>query len=306
MRRLALIVAGVLILAGCASSAAETFAEVAGESDGGGDYGEPTPMSARAVDVDLEIESQDGRRVIRRANLEIHAADTRSAFDQIVRIVESAEGFVADATIFPTVGEDDQPAVAVTLRIPANELNEVLLAIKAQADEVVTESQNADDVTDQFVDLEAQLRNYRALEVELRALLTEVRQQEGADPSALLEVFNELSLVRGQIEQTQGRINYLADLTSLATVIVGITQTPVAAPIVQAGWQPMEQVKDSLRSLVDSLQGLGDWAINFALFTLPVLLLTLAIPLTIGLVAYRKYRNREPGDGATSTAPAES
>lgn len=306
MRRLALVLAGALALAGCASGVGGTFAEVAEGLDGGGDSGEAVAMPGRAVEVDLEVESEDGRRVIRRANLDIHASDTRSAFDEIGRLAESMGGYVADANVFPSEGEEDQPAVAMTLRVPSSKLDAFLRAVKTKADEVVAESQTADDITDQFVDLEAQLRNYQALEVELRALLTEVRQQEGADPSALLEVFNELASVRGQIEQTQGRINYLGNLTSLATVTVGITETPIAAPIVEAGWQPMEQVKDSLRSLVGSLQDMGDWVINFALFTLPVLLLTLGIPLVIGYFAYRKYRSREPRDVVSSTASAES
>ena len=52
-------------------------------------------------------------------------------------------------------------------------------------------------MTDQFIDLEARLTNLEALEVELRALLAEVRQQRDADPDKLLRVYNEIAGVRG-------------------------------------------------------------------------------------------------------------
>ena len=75
----------------------------------------------------------------------------------------------------------------MNLRVPADELSSVMATIKKSVDEVVTESQDAEDVTDQFVDLEARLTNLEALEVELVALLTEVREQPDADPAKLLD-----------------------------------------------------------------------------------------------------------------------
>jgi len=108
----------------------------------------------------------------------------------------------------------------------------------------------------------------------------------------LLTVFNELSSVRGQIEQIQGQINYLTDLTAMATLEVYVSQTPIAVPIVASAWAPAEAAKDALRSLVTALQGLADWSINFVLFTLPVLLLILGIPGAVGLYFYRRFRNR--------------
>ena len=147
-------------------------------------------------------------------------------------------------------------------------------------------------MTEQFVDLEARLRNLEALEVELRALLEEVRSQPGADPVKLLTVFSELSSVRGQIEQIQGQINYLTDLTALATLEIYVTQTPIGIPIIASAWAPAEAAKDALRNLVTALQGIADWSINFVLFTLPVLLLIFGIPGAVGFYIYRRFKNR--------------
>jgi hypothetical protein len=262
------------------------------------DSGEGEAPGAEGMEIAFEV--VQGRRVIRRAALELHSADTRSAYEQIVRMVETVGGFVADATVFPTSGEDEQPQVSLVLRVPEGHLNSAMTAIKAAADEVVSESRGAEDVTEQFIDLEARLTNHRALEVELRALLEEVREQENADPEKLLRVFNEVSRVRGEIEQMQGQLNHLTDLTELATLSVGITPTPLAVPIVDEPWAPAEVARDSLRNLVAGLRGIADWIIAFSLFQLPILLLSLGPLALLGYLIYRRFRRREP----TGPAPA--
>lgn len=315
MRRLAWILALGLALAACSGadegamtfsdeaaldsaapseeSAATTFAaSEAAEGDGGGE---------QAVAVDIEL-AQD-RKVIRNADLQLEADDTRAAIDRIVALVEAAGGFVADATVNPVEDPEDQPTASMTLRIPSAELTRVMNQIKDSVQKVVSESQSADDVTEQFVDLEARLTNLEALEVELRALLTEVRQQPDADPDKLLRVFNEVAAVRGQIEQIQGQLDYLEDVVDLATLSIGLTPTPAVVPIVEDTWEPVEVARDALRSLVAGIQGVADWAINFALYTLPMLLILLGIPAAVGFFIYRQWRKRRPGPAPTPPPP---
>jgi hypothetical protein len=262
------------------------------EGDGGGE---------QAVAVDIEL--AQNRKVIRNADLQIEADDTRAAIDRIVALVEAAGGFVADATVNPVEDPEDQPTASMTLRIPSAELSRVMNQIKDSVQKVVSESQSADDVTEQFIDLEARLTNLEALEVELRALLTEVRQQPDADPDKLLRVFNEVAAVRGQIEQIQGQLDYLENVVDLATLSIGLTPTPAVVPIVEDTWEPIEVARDALRSLVAGLQGVADWAINFALYTLPMLLILLGIPAIVGFFVYRQWRKRRPGPAPTPPPP---
>lgn len=311
MKRLAVLLALGLVIAACSAG------------DDSGAFGETALSGAAAGTVPASIDDESfaeeapanfdvrldvvvDRKVIRQASLQLHASDTRATFDEIVRLTESVGGFVANANVFPFEGEDAQPDVSMTLRIPAGQLTSVMTTIKGSVDEVVAESQSAQDVTEQFVDLEARLRNLEALEVELRALLEDVRKQPDADPVKLLTVFNELFSVRGQIEQIQGQINYLSDLTAMATLDVQVSQTPIDIPIVASAWAPAEAAKDALRSLVTALQGIANWAISFALFTLPVLLLTLGIPATLGFFVYRRIKNRRGVGGPQTPAPAGS
>jgi hypothetical protein len=297
-RTTAFLIAMGLILSACAAGgdgSTETMAASGGE---GLVQPEETAMDSRAkpgdLSASLDVEVAADRQVIRRASLELHASDTRAAYEHIIDLVESTGGFLSDANVYPAAGDDEQPQISMTVRVPADQLNTTMDVIKDSSDEVVSETQGAQDVTAEYVDLQARLTNLRALEVELRALLTEVREQENADPEKLLQVFNEISDVRGQIEQIQGQINYLDDLTTLATLDIAITQTPSTVPIVDEPWRPAEAARDAVRQLVEGLQGVADTAIGFTLYGLPMLLITLGPLALIGLFVYRRWFRRHP------------
>jgi hypothetical protein len=300
MRR-PMILLGVLALAlsACAGGGAtETFTEIGSSPDGDGSFSydqasdEQAPEDAVATGETLQLEIATGdRKVIRNASLRLEANDTRAAYEEIVQIAERSGGFVASAEVSPTT-DNQQPVIQVTVRVPSSELSAALLDFKNVADTVVAESQSADDVTEAFVDLEAQLANLKALEVELRALLEEVRKQPDADPEELLRVFTEISNTRGQIEQIQGQLNYLNDAVDLATAQISLEPTPLAIPIVEEGWAPAETVRSATRTLVAALQNLGDVVITFVIAVLPMLILVLAIPALVLYLAYRYWRSR--------------
>ncbi|HEX9762773.1 MAG TPA: DUF4349 domain-containing protein [Acidimicrobiia bacterium] len=301
MKRLATILALAILVAACSGTA--DLADDGGQAsvspegvESRDETGAPADLGAPGG-FDVVFEATADRQVIRQASLELWAGDTRATFEEIVILTESVGGFVAQANVHPAAGEDRQPEISMVLRVPAAQLTATMRAIKDAADEVVSETQNAQDVSEQFVDLEARLTNLQALETELRSLLEEVRDHPDADPEKLLRVFTELGSVRGQIEQIQGQINYLSDLTELATIQVAMSQTPAAVPIVEEPWAPAEAAKDAARNLVAALQTMADWVIGFVIYTLPVLLAVLLLPGLILFYAYRKWwkgRDRSP------------
>lgn len=313
MRRIMILMAVLaLALAACGGNdAAETFSEI-GSGLGGADgfaYSDTTDdegseqAMAPEERISLDIAVSADRKVIRNASLQLEADDTRETYDEIVKIAERLGGFVANAEVSPTT-DDEQPAIRVTVRIPSQELSGALTAFKGVAQKVVSESQDAQDVTETFIDLEAQLTNLKALEVELRALLEEVRNQPDADPDKLLRVFTEISNTRGQIEQIQGQLNYLSDAVDLATAQVSIAPTAEAIPIVEEGWAPSETVRSATRTLVSALQNLGEIVITFAIAVLPMLLLVVVLPALLLFGLYRFWRSRrKPPTPQPSTTP---
>ncbi len=235
----------------------------------------------------VALPSTQDRKVVRSATISIEADDTRSAHGAILRLVDQAGGFIQSADIANPGQGEDQPRIAMTIRVPADSLTQTLESIAGLGSRVVSQSQQGQDVTEEYVDVQARIDNLSALEVELRALLAEVRKQPEADPAKLLQVFNQISDVRGQIEQLQGRRQVLDDLTSLATVDVTIAPTPALTPVVAEEWQPLAVAKEALQDLVGALQKAGDVAIRLVVYVLPIALVVLVVPI---LVAWRLRR----------------
>jgi hypothetical protein len=236
------------------------------------------------------------RKVIYDGQMQLEAADTRAAFDRIIALVQGSGGFVAATSIGDTTEADEQPTIFLTVRLPADNLTATLTEIRAVADRVVTESLQSQDVTDQFVDIEAQLRNLTALETELLALLAELRDNSNADPAKLLQVFDQIRATRGEIEQLEGRRQMLENLVSLATLQIGIVPLPSSAPIVPTdpAWEPATQARDALRDLVGALQGLGDGLIRIGLYTLPILIIVVGPLVLIGWFIWKRVKRRAP------------
>lgn len=237
------------------------------------------------------VPAVDNRQVIYDGNLQLEAVDTRDAFNSIVFLVESSGGFLSASQIGESLDEE-QPAINFTVRVPTDKLTATLSGIRDVADRVVTESLQSQDVTDQFVDIEAQLRNLYALEEELLLLLAELRDNPEADPGKLLAVFDQIRITRGEIEQLEGRRQLLTNLVSLATISIGITPLPAAIPIIPTDpvWEPATVAKEALRNLIEALQVVGTMAIRFVLYTLPVLVLVLGPFALIGWWLWRRPR----------------
>jgi hypothetical protein len=175
----------------------------------------------------------------------------------------------------------------ITLRVPAERLDEALAGLRKLAVRVDREQLSTEDVTDRFVDLSAQVRNLQATETELRGLLAESRER-GRKVDDVMAIYRELTSIRGQLEQIQGQINALEKLAALSTVRLRVRPDSVAAPIVRGDeWRPVETVRTSLRTLVKLIQNLADVAIVVVIVIVPVVL-----PLVLLILLAKRLRKR--------------
>jgi len=292
-RRVALLIAPILILAACSAGAASnttftTTAAALGEGDDGRDRAEEG-----LDEYQVGVVPPTDRKVIYDATMQLEDAETRATFERLTALVQGSGGFVSAATVQEVEEEDDQPFISMTVRVPADRLTATLTAIRQEADRVVSESLSSQDVTEEFVDIEAQLRNLRALETELLALLAELRDNVDADPSKLLQVFDQIRQTRGEIERLEGRKQLLENLVAMATLEIGISPSPSSAPIVgEPTWEPLTVAKGALRDTVQALQAIADVLIRFALNVLPILIVTVGPIAGAGWLVWRRWRRR--------------
>ncbi|MGL4650741.1 MAG: DUF4349 domain-containing protein [Caldilineaceae bacterium] len=221
------------------------------------------------------------RKMIARASLSMVVADAETTVDEIETMLEEVGGFIAASNLFNT-GTGDKPVLQgnLQLRVPAEELDATLDKLEAMALDVGSRTLSREDVTDQYSDVDAQLRNLEATEAELREMLEEVSERPNAQPEDILAVHNRITEVRGQIEVLQGQQNLLDNLIGLSTIDLTLVPDAASLPVVETGWRPGNVVRAATRALVNTLQWLGNAIIWFVIAVLPVLLL-LIFPLVV-------------------------
>lgn len=245
---------------------------------------------------------QAQRMIIRTANLAVVVEDTETALAQVRDIATDFDGYLANTDLWRS---DDQLRGQVTIRVPAESFDAAMDQIKAIAIKVERENVSGQDVTEEYTDLSARLRNLEATEKELLVLLTEVREKT-RKAEDVLAVHRELTNIRGQIEQIKGRMQYLERMTALATINVELIPQEEEAPIIEEGWQPLRTLRSAFRSLIDAGQFLVDAIIWLVIFIVPVLLVLIAPLLILYLVWRRRRRRKVARQDAEATQAAET
>jgi len=218
------------------------------------------------------------RQVVRQAELTVEVTSFEDASASLVRIAEASGGFVADST----TSQGEPPQGTFVLRIPARAFSRTLEQIGALG-EVRGRRVSGQDVTEEFVDLQARIRN---LERHERQLLTFMeRATRMAD---LLAIEQELSRVRGDIERLGGRLRFLVHRVELAAVEVTLREKPRRTSGVfwdfTASWRRMQE---AFLGTIRQLLAAGERLIVSLSALAPVLVVGLA-----GRGVIRRYLRR--------------
>jgi hypothetical protein len=155
-----------------------------------------------------------GQKVIKNATLELEVprGDFQDRFGRASDVAQQFGGFVSGNRTTETKGR--VASGSVTIRVPSDKFDAALKALR-RLGRVKEEVQTGEDVSQEFVDLEARLRHAKAEEAFYLKLL-----DKATTISDSIQIQGQLSQVQLQLEQIQGRLNYLNSQTSFSTVIV--------------------------------------------------------------------------------------
>jgi hypothetical protein len=262
-----------------------------------------TVVVERAVEVPVMVEREEVKRapalapagapqleermIIRTGELSLEVEETEKAMEEARALVQGIGGFVADSRMWRDrpLDEDTQPRGWMSVRVPAARFDEVVAGLKELALEVRQEVASGRDVTEEFVDLEARLKNLTAVEEELRELLAEVRAKTGKAED-IMSVYRELTRIREEVERLTGRMKFLEDQVAMATITVEFIPRERERPIVEPGWSPAKTVRDASRGLVRALETLVDWLIWLVIGVVPILTIVLAVLAVLAALAW--------------------
>jgi hypothetical protein len=217
--------------------------------------GQPTP-------ADSTDEDDTGRQVIRSGTLEITSTDPSQAAELLHSLAVSLSGFVVSSRVS---GSDEQTRSAqVTIRIPAERFDEARARVRTIAKTVDQDTTEAQDVTREYMDKSAELRNARAEEAQYREIL-----KRATTTKDVLEVSSKLAEVRGRIDQREADLRYLQHQVEMSLLKINITAI-AEARVFGIRWQPLYKAKLSLRGALSAIADYGDSMVEL-LVNLPVI-----------------------------------
>jgi hypothetical protein len=243
-----------------ADSSAAPAAAAAPAAEGG------SPVSQAGTGMATSV--LDSRKIIRNAYLQIEAQDVVSALNTATRLSEKVGGYVVTSR---TWRAGDLPYATLSFAVPVARFEEALTQTRTLG-EVQDENVTSQDVTGQFVDLEARITNLEATATRIRSFLDETKTVAEA-----LNVNRELSTIESELEVLKGQRNTLSQQTSFSTVTIEFMPVP---PVVTTGevletvqtWSPVRTFNDALDVLLTLARAGIDLAIWVVTIGLPLLL----------------------------------
>ncbi len=222
------------------------------------------------------------QKVIKTANLTLLVEKVGDAISEINSLAVSKGGFILSSSV--TTNPDETQSASVTLKVPVTKFEEVVSEAKKLAKKVELEKVYGQDVTEEYTDLQSQLKNYRAEEAQYLEIL-----KKATTIDDILKVTERLSLVRGQIEMTEGRIKYLESQTDMSTITLTLKEeTRLEIPTKE--WRPLTTLKLAFRAWVRLLQWLVNVLIWFTIFVLPPIIL---IWLVVKIFKWKRRKKQE-------------
>jgi len=293
MRKLALLIAAPLVLIAACSAASTTTQgrgpEVGAPAPGAVDSGSGFSVNAASAPdkgIPTVVVSAD-RNLILTAKIDMRSKDPWATSDRAQAIASGLGGDVLNLT---QSGSGDTRSASLTIRVPSSRFADALQQLRTLEGEVQTSGVSAQDVTDQFVDLQARLAAKQAEEQRYIAILNRANTIDD-----ILKVDASLSNVRTQIEQLTGQINSIKQRTDYSTISMSISTIAVLpGDTTTKAWDPAKTVTRALAALGAMMQVFADVVIWLVVFGwLPLLALAAVVFAT---------RMRRPTAPQTPTA----
>ncbi len=214
----------------------------------------------------------DDRKIVKEGRLQVIVRNPAESSEKLRAIAQSFGGYVAGMDF--EQNEKEQGA-GVALRLPEAQFDDARAEIKKLAVRVVGETVEAADVTEEYVDLDSALRNYRAEEEQYLLILR--RADKVKD---ILEVSKQLADVRGRIEKATGHLRLLSHQVAMSSIHVNL-RSESEAELMGLQWRPFYRTRVAFRNGLQSVANYADFALAVVMKLPAILLWAISIVLAL-------------------------
>lgn len=253
--------------------------------------------SSSAGDAPLQTTGLQNRKIIREATIQLEAEDVTTALNQATALSVRVGGYTMGSTSWQEAG--NRQYASFSFAVPVTRFEEAIEQTR-RLGKVNGESITSQDVTAQFVDVEARINNLEATAERVRGFLMDAQDLE-----YILEVNRELSRIEGDLESLKGQRNVLKQKTSFSRIHLDITPPPIVPTTTEiletaTVWSPIGTFNSALAVLLDVLKSGADAGIWLVVMGLPVVIIGWFIWTILRRIVFSKSRS------ASITAPVTS
>lgn len=224
-------------------------------------------FGASKVTKDSALETKDykaetvERKIIKEANLKIITKKLSSIPEQVTTIIKTYDGYLANSNQW----QSDRKYYRFTIKIPQKNFQTAIDELE-KLGTTNNKQISSRDITKEYIDLQARLKNFKAQEKRYLELLDQAKDVED-----MLKIEKELNRIRRQVEQIQGQLNYYDNKINFSTINVTFTEP---RPVINNNsWGIFNSIKQAIQEFVNSINAiivisgaLLPWLILIALF----------------------------------------
>ena len=152
------------------------------------------------------------RKLIKTGDVSFKTKSLTETKKQITEVLKAAGGYIAKENAYDY---SENPSENLTVRVPAKNFDVFLNRILEGVDELDSKNIDISDVSEEFVDMEARLKNKKQLEAKYQELLGKANNMDD-----ILRIEKEISYIREDIESTEGRLKYFSNQVSYSTLTI--------------------------------------------------------------------------------------
>ncbi|WP_416731154.1 DUF4349 domain-containing protein [Fictibacillus sp. JL2B1089] len=160
-----------------------------------------------------EQQMKNQRKVIYHADLEITVDRLQTSMEAVRKKLESMDGYMVESNT--STGEKDYESGVMVVRVPMKSFRPFLDEVRGLSKGTPNENIRGEDVTEEYVDLSSRLKAKQQVRERLEAFMKNAQKTED-----LLKISGDLAAVQEEIEQVEGRLNFLQNQSDYSTVTI--------------------------------------------------------------------------------------
>jgi hypothetical protein len=200
----------LVLITACGGKMEDRKAETSAVDFLAGGKGKESEGESLSESTDASMPLYAEKKLIKNGEVSFQTKDLSATKEKIQKALSARKGYISKENSYDY---SNNPTDELIVRVPAKEFDGFLAEVLDGVEKVDYKRIDIEDVTEQFVDIEARLKNKRQLESKYQELLAKASSMED-----ILKIEKEISIIREEIESSEGRLKYLSNQVSYSTL----------------------------------------------------------------------------------------